>query len=134
MNRKCIYILLCLCFCLTAVNGQKANYQIFDNITLGTEASVSNCFLQDGQGMIWIGSNKGLFSYDGYSVQSHPVPHGQDNAWIYCGQIINDTYLYLGTDDGMLIYNYRTDCYETPSITFPTDIRSLALQDTPWTN
>lgn len=128
MNRKCIYILLCLCFCLTAVNGQKANYQIFDNITLGTEASVSNCFLQDGQGMIWIGSNKGLFSYDGYSVQSHPVPHGQDNAWIYCGQIINDTYLYLGTDDGMLIYNYRTDCYETPSITFPTDIRSLALQ------
>lgn len=105
----------------------------FENINLSTEASVTNCFLQDEQGMIWIGSNKGLFSYNGYSVQSHPAPDEQSNAWIYCGQIINDTFLYLGTDNGMLVYNYKTDLYETPPITFPADIRSLALQgETLW--
>lgn len=60
--------------CFTSVFGQQANYQIFENINLSTEASVTNCFLQDEQGMIWIGSNKGLFSYNGYSVQSHPAP------------------------------------------------------------
>ena len=119
--------------CFTSVFGQQANYQIFENINLSTEASVTNCFLQDEQGMIWIGSNKGLFSYNGYSVQSHPAPDEQSNAWIYCGQIINDTFLYLGTDNGMLVYNYKTDLYETPPITFPADIRSLALQgETLW--
>lgn len=128
MAKKITYILLCFCFCITLVHGQKANYQIFDNISLGTEASVTNCFLQDGQGMIWIGSNKGLFSYDGYSIQSHFTPEGQGNTWIYCGQIVDNTRLYLGTDDGMLIYNYKTDTYETTPVAFPTDIRSLALQ------
>ncbi|MFH7391317.1 two-component regulator propeller domain-containing protein, partial [Pseudomonas syringae group genomosp. 7] len=48
--------------------GKKVNYQQFDNIYLGAEASLVSCFLQDSEGLIWIGSNKGLFSYDGYST------------------------------------------------------------------
>ena len=133
MKKYTIYIIIYMLLCFTSVFGQQANYQIFENINLSTEASVTNCFLQDEQGMIWIGSNKGLFSYNGYSVQSHPAPDEQSNAWIYCGQIINDTFLYLGTDNGMLVYNYKTDLYETPPITFPADIRSLALQgETLW--
>lgn len=128
MNKRITYILLYICFCVTSIRGQKANYQIFDNISLGTEASVINCFLQDTEGMMWIGSNKGLFSYDGYSVQSHSTSDGKSNVWIYCGQIVNDTYLYLGTDDGMLIYDYKSDSYADSPVSFPADIRSLALQ------
>lgn len=51
--------------------AQKPDYRLFQNISLGTEASVISCFLQDTQGLIWIGSDKGLFSYDGYSTQPH---------------------------------------------------------------
>ena len=39
----------------------------------------------------------------------------------------------MGTDNGILIYNYRTDRYEQPATDFPTDVRTMALQgDTLW--
>lgn len=126
---KLILLLICI-FCIHRdVYGQKVNYQQFENIYLGTEASVISCFLQDSEGMIWIGSNKGLFSYDGYSTQQHFTYGELTNTCIYCGIIIDNTYLYLGTDNGILVYNYRTDRYEQPEVDFPTDVRTMALRD-----
>ena len=78
-------------------------------------------------------SNKGLFSYDGYSTQQHFTYGERNNTRIYCGIIADNTYLYLGTDNGILVYNYRTDKYEQPETDFPTDVRTMALQgDTLW--
>jgi len=108
--------------------GQKAKYQTFENINLGTGASVIGCFIQDSQGLIWIGSNKGLYSYDGYSVQSHFIVDERSNTQIYCGVIVDKTLLYLGTDNGILIYNLQTDRYEQTPAEFPTDVRTLSLQ------
>lgn len=107
--------------------AQKPDYKLFENISLGTEASIISCFLQDTQGLIWIGSNKGLFSYDGYSIQPHFTFGEHSNTRIYCGEVIDSTYLYLGADNGLLIYNYRTDKYEDRGVDFPTDIRALAM-------
>lgn len=124
-------------FCLTAfctsLHGQKINYRQFNNIYLDPETSVGCCFLQDSEGLIWIGSNKGLFSYDGYSTQAHYKYGEPSNTRINCAAIIDDRYLYLGADNGVLIYNYQTDRYETPPVQFPADVRTLALQgDTLW--
>ena len=135
MYQRILYILFILYIysmsCM--VYGQKANYQQFDNIYLGAEASVISCFLQDSEGLIWIGSNKGLFSYDGYSSQQHFTYGEHSNTRIYCGVIVNHTYLYLGTDNGVLVYNYKTDKYEHPQTDFPTDVRTMTLQgDTLW--
>ena len=157
-------LFLILAYCSSGnVYGQKVNYQQFDNIYLGAEASVISCFLQDSEGLIWVGSNKGLFSYDGYSTQQH-FTYGErtntriycyntavdtcvstfsiremllcgerTNTRIYCGIIADNTYLYLGTDNGILVYNYRTDKYEQPDTDFPTDVRTMVLQgDTLW--
>ena len=123
-----LFILLQICLpCRLA--GQKSDYRLFDNISLGAEASVISCFLQDTQGVVWIGSNKGLFSYDGYSSQSHFTFGERSNTRIYCGEVIDSTYLYIGADNGLLIYNYRTDAYEEPEANFPTDIRALAFHN-----
>ena len=135
MRERIITILfLILAYCSSGnVHGQKVNYQQFDNIYLGAEASVISCFLQDSEGLIWVGSNKGLFSYDGYSTQQHFTYGERTNTRIYCGIIADNTYLYLGTDNGILVYNYRTDQYEQPETNFPTDVRTMALQgDTLW--
>ena len=123
-----LFILLQIWLPCTLV-GQKSDYRLFDNISLGTEASVISCFLQDTQGLIWIGSNKGLFSYDGYSSQPHFTFGERSNTRIYCGTVVDSTYLYIGADNGLLIYNYRTDTYQEPEADFPTDIRTLALRD-----
>ena len=122
-------LFLILAYCSSGnVYGQKVNYQQFDNIYLGAEASVISCFLQDSEGLIWVGSNKGLFSYDGYSTQQHFTYGERTNTRIYCGIIADNTYLYLGTDNGILVYNYRTDKYEQPDTDFPTDVRTMVLQ------
>lgn len=124
-----------LCFLLMQIEvipvlyGQKSEYHLFDNINPAIGASVIGCFLQDTQGMIWVGSNKGLYSYDGYSVQPHFTFGDVSNTRIYCGTVADSTYLYLGADNGLLIYNYRTDAYEKPKVKFPTDIRTLILRD-----
>ncbi|WP_372776453.1 two-component regulator propeller domain-containing protein [Mangrovibacterium sp.] len=101
---------------------------MFENINLGPGASVISCFLQDNQGLIWIGSNRGLFSYDGYSVQQHFTFDEKSNTQIYCGVIAYSTLLYLGADNGVLIYNLLTDRYEEAPVEFPTDVRSMVLQ------
>lgn len=136
MYQRIITLLFFICTCCVNCNvtyGQKVNYQQFENIYLGVEASVVSCFLQDSEGLIWIGSNKGLFSYDGYSTQQHFVYGEYNNIRIHCGVIIDNTYLYIGTDKGILIYNYRTDKYEQSRTDFPADVRTLALQgDTLW--
>ena len=87
-------LFLILAYCSSGnVYGQKVNYQQFDNIYLGAEASVISCFLQDSEGLIWVGSNKGLFSYDGYSTQQHFTYGERTNTRIYCG-IIADIYIW----------------------------------------
>ena len=43
--------------------------------------------------------------------------------------MVDSTYLYLGADNGLLIYNYRTDTYEEPETQLPTDIRALLVHD-----
>jgi signal transduction histidine kinase/ligand-binding sensor domain-containing protein/CheY-like chemotaxis protein/AraC-like DNA-binding protein len=78
--------------------------------------------------MVWIGTNKGLFSYDGYMPQPHFTFGERNNSRIYCAVTADGERLYLGSDNGLLIYNCRTDRYEEPEIPFPTDIRALVRQ------
>lgn len=127
---KQVYFLLCL-FGLFAfsLRGQNTSYQLFENFELSTEASAINCFLQDAQGVVWMGSNKGLFSYDGYNSQAHFTFNEPGNSRINCGVLVGTSHLYLGADNGILIYNYRTDRYEQAPVRFPTDVRTLALQN-----
>ena len=58
-------LFLILAYCSSGnVYGQKVNYQQFDNIYLGAEASVVSCFLQDSEGLIWLGHYKGVSCFN----------------------------------------------------------------------
>lgn len=114
-----------------SIYGQRMTYGVFDNITLGVEAGVINCFSQDSLGMIWIGSNRGLYSYDGFSAQSHISE--TTNTQVYCITIIDNQYLCLGTDNGVYFYNYKQDRYEDWDVDFPSDVRAMYLDgETLW--
>lgn len=129
MLQKSYYTLLFLFLLLSGSSGQSLNYQVFDNIDLNTEASVITAFVQDPQGLIWIGSNKGLFSYDGYTSRQHFTLGERNNTRIHCGIVVDSTWLYLGSDNGLLVYNYRTDQYEEINIPPLTDIRILVQHE-----
>lgn len=108
------------------------DYHFFSRINWGVEASVVTCLVQDTQGLMWMGTNRGLFSYDGYTAQPHFRLGQSSNTRIYCGAVADSTYLYLGADNGLLIYNYRKDKYIDNGVKFPKDIRALAWFDGRW--
>ncbi len=109
------------------LHAQHISYQLFRNFTLSPEATVVTFFVQDEQGMMWIGSNRGLFSYDGYTTQARFTFGESSNTYIHCGVMVDNTRLYLGGENGLLIYNLYTDRYEPVPEGFPRDIRSLVL-------
>lgn len=126
---KRICCLLVILRCSLFVFGQNANYQLFENITPENGATAITCFIQDKQGLIWVGTNQGMFSYDGYSTQPHFKFDEQSNIQVNCGVLVNKSRLFLGTDNGVLIYNIFTDQYEQNTLKFPTDVRTMTLQN-----
>lgn len=122
--RATLSIILAFVYCLM-LKAQQTNYEVYDNIGLTTEATSINCFAQDSQGLIWIGSNRGLFSYDGFSAHDHSSDN--TSSQIYSLAVVNSNILVLGTDEEILFYNYEQDKYIDHEINFPTDVRSMAL-------
>lgn len=108
--------------------GQQIFYMQLERIHDNTGSSIVSCFLQDPSGLIWFGSNAGLLSYDGYTTHSHFEYGSRNNVRIYCGTCVGDCF-YLGTDNGVLIYDYKTDNYLECDISFPPDVRCIARQD-----
>lgn len=117
-----------ICFLITAIiSGQNMNYQSFDNSVLSLEANSVRFFLQDEQGLMWIGTNKGLYSYDGYESFPHFIPGNSENRLINCGVFYKDDFILMGTDRGILMYNYKFDKYKPFEIEFSKDIRAMVL-------
>lgn len=112
-----------LCLFTGVMNAQ--TYRNFKQVPLNGGASMVASILQDRSGMIWLGTNKGLYSYDGYTVYAHNKGRNASTL-IYCGLDIDGSRLYLGADNGLLVYNYRTDKYESLPCKFPSDIRAMA--------
>lgn len=106
------------------------SYNEFHNITLTPAgASIANCFVQDTQGVMWFGTDKGLLSYDGYTVKSHLSTTLSDadrvQTRINCGIMYDKRYMWLGSDNGVLIYDTYMDLYVENPTEFPADIRSI---------
>jgi signal transduction histidine kinase/ligand-binding sensor domain-containing protein/CheY-like chemotaxis protein len=127
MRKKFLFSILLFFRFVFCLYGQRPYYHTFENIVLSAEASVINCFAQDHQGLIWMGSNRGLYSFDGFSAQAHISE--ETDTQVYCLLILNETHLCLGTDNGVFFYNYQTDQYETTGVVFPTDVRAMAVCD-----
>lgn len=127
-------ILLPVLFCMVGITAvaQVQDYRTFRNISLGV-STAANCFVQDSEGMIWVGSEKGLYTYDGFSIYPHYELGKLSNTHIYCAIRVGDSRFYLGSDNGLLIYNYRTECYENNPSIAPRDIRCMVLDgDNVW--
>ena len=106
--------------------GKSSPYMQFNRMHTNTDASVISCIMQDSIGMIWVGTNKGLFSYDGYSFFKHKEDKGNYEMRIYCGLIFSDS-IFLGTDNGLIIYDKRSGEYHKLATDKIKDIRCLAL-------
>ena len=71
---------LLLLFCCLGLNGEERqfhplhrnqSYQTFKNISLPVDANIVNTIFQDDAGMIWLGTMRGLYSYNGYDLHEY---------------------------------------------------------------
>ena len=89
--------------------------QRFVNTTLSGAQTVS-AITQDANGMIWLGTDNGLYSYDGYHDYCHFAPHTFNhvrvNALGFEGSM-----LYMATANGMLQFDAKEETYvSTPAV------------------
>lgn len=117
---------------ITTIYGKTDGFHEFDNYYPEADASVINCFAQDTTGLIWFGTYKGLYCYNGLNSQLHIYVPKQSNIKtdlkINCLLYYKNKFLWIGTDNGILRYNTYTDQYEQTGISLQADVRALAVR------
>ncbi len=76
------------------------------NINLGSHAFLVSHILEDKTGMIWVTADNGLFSYDGYHVQSYPTT--QKLGFLFTSCLEGDN-LVLGNDEGISVFDIKKE-------------------------
>lgn len=112
--------------------GMDYTYHTFNNIILPFDANIINTMYQDKQGMIWLGTKRGLFNYNGYNTNKFENKEG--TGWNTIQTIIQygSHYLCIGTDNGIVFFNLYTEQFENagPQLSKVKAIRSLRI----WNN
>ena len=120
------YLVWLLAVCAMVCRAEQSATREFAGIGFDGEVRVVNCFAQDSDGMIWIGTNSGLCSFDGYTTYSHSTGDAKERSQVNSMTIEGDT-LYIGADCGLLLYDISRDAFCDAGAATPTDIRALAV-------
>ena len=85
----------------------------FYNMKLPYDANVINTIYQDSNGLIWIGTKRGLVNYNGYNY--HLCYYGKNMPDENTVQTIvqSNNFLYVGTDNGIRKLNLLTWKFES---------------------
>lgn len=118
---------LCFGVKVDAVTFPNKTEPEWKNINLAEKKTTVYSFFKDLQGRMWIGTNKGLFLYDGvnvYDIKDSSIGDTQ----IY-SMLEIDGKLLIGTNNGLFAYdpasgNVVSDLYEAPQ-----EIRVMILND-----
>ncbi|MDE6610257.1 MAG: hypothetical protein K2K33_06855, partial [Muribaculaceae bacterium] len=97
------------------------------NITVDGKKTAIFCLFMDSRGIMWLGSNSGLYFYDG--VTAHPVGRDEFSGIQIYAIVEKDDCLYIGSNNGLLIYDYSTGTVSPSPMATPKEIRTLLLAD-----
>ncbi|MES2730707.1 MAG: two-component regulator propeller domain-containing protein [Bacteroidota bacterium] len=102
---------LCMQFCVQAWAQSSTSLLRFEHLTVnnGLAHSDAMAVVQDQQGFIWIGTNKGVDRYDGNQIQNYSFhdSSSETNNRIRTLYVSPDGQLWVGTENGGLNYYDR---------------------------
>ncbi len=111
-----LYALLLGLLCWLTVEGQVFPFRSLPPFAVAPSEAV-NCMLFDRDGMMWLGTNVGLKSYDGYTVKTYRsdayAPNILPNNAIRSLAEDHDGNLWIGTCDGLVRMDRRTGLFRT---------------------
>ena len=121
-KKECFRIIVILFFISNYLFSQNTfeNYQ-FRLLNKETSKSGIYTITQDQFGCIWIGTNgAGLYKYDGVNYvayeQNAKISNSINSNLIYVAYIDSRNQLWVGTDEGLCIYNRNLDTFESINI------------------
>ena len=107
-----------LIWAITADGHYYNNVRIKDNAPIYSIA-------QDENDLIWLGTENGLYLYDGYRCVPQQTADHELSHQIYCIKS-NGPYLYLGTPKGFLIYDTHHNTLTKPQQKI-SEVRGIAI-------
>lgn len=116
MKRTIIHILIGLISFVSQVKAQNFPFRYLPPITIAPTEEAS-CMFFDKEGMMWVGTNAGVKSYDGYHVKTYKAnayqPGILPNNTIRSIAEDHQDNLWLGTRNGLVRMNKRTGKFKT---------------------
>lgn len=108
----CWILGFCSCICIAHVDAQDCTLTHY-GVNEGLSQSSVYLFLEDKNGLIWIGTGDGLNLFDGYDFKIYKHSPENDNTISNntIRSIIQDNLgrLWIGTDDGLNLLDRNTD-------------------------
>lgn len=105
---KKLFILLSLLFSANLLWAQPYYFRHYQ-VENGLSNNTAFCSVQDGNGFMWFGTKDGLNRFDGYSFKTYrhdPDKAGSlGNDLIYALHYDDDQNLWIGTNEGVFLYN-----------------------------
>ncbi len=124
--KQILHIIIYICtLCLTLPQTLQAEGRQFINVDID-DASAVSAVAQDKYGMMWLGTERGLYSYDGYRAVARFAQGASQGVRIY-SLCVDDDLIYLGTDNGVQIYDIRLGRYLDAPKKNLTEVRALAM-------
>ena len=101
-----------------------ANGHYYNNVRVKDNAPIYS-IAQDENALIWLGTENGLYLYDGYRCVPRQTANQELSHQIYCIKS-NGPYLYLGTPKGFLVYDTHHNILTKPKQKI-SEVRGIAI-------
>ena len=111
--------------------NRNQSYQTFKNISLPVDANLVNVVFQDDEGMIYFGTQRGLYSYNGYDLHEYPDAMHPSGNPVFAIIQVSEQFLCLGTDHGIRWFDMTSKAITASysGISFAPAVRSLSVYD-----
>lgn len=95
------------------------------NLNVDGNASTVYVIFRDNEGILWLGTDQGLYFYDGFST--HSVGFREIGDFHVYALTQEGERLYIGTNNGLFYFDYNTGKIEQENPALPGEIRSLLI-------
>ena len=99
----------------------------WNNVMVNGKKTAVYCMLKDRRGMMWLGTNSGLFFFDG--ISSHSIGSKILSGSHVYAMVEKGDRLFLGSSKGLYVYSYQSGQVTKYPAATPCEIRSLLVVD-----
>lgn len=98
----------------------------FDNVSINSASHTVYATLRQPGGLLYIGTNAGLYTFDGYVCRPTSTAHGAPASLHINAMALLGSVIYIGSDSGINAYDTATDSYITLPAGLPVNVRAIA--------